>query len=111
MSKEQNLFRFLSWKVYRDAQRIFLEILKIVRRLPADIRYSLGSQLIRSALSIILNIAEGSGRGTDKELNRFFNIAIGSINEIIAALDTLREAGHISSGAFGALFSGLGGRI
>lgn len=71
MSKEQNLFRFLSWKVYRDAQRIFLEILKIVRRLPADIRYSLGSQLIRSALSIILNIAEGSGRGTDKELKDF----------------------------------------
>ena len=83
------MFRFLEWSVYNDAQEVFNEIMAIVKTLPDEIKYTLGSQWIRSALSIVLNIAEGSGRGTDNELNHYFNIAIGSLNETVAALDTL----------------------
>ncbi len=100
-------FRFLNWKVYKEAREIFIEITRIVRKLPADIRYTLGSQIIRSALSIMLNIAEGSGRGTDKELNRFFDISIGSVNETVSALDGLVGVGEMTEEQFTVLFTKL----
>lgn len=82
-------FRFLKWKVYQDAKELFALILEIVKKLPKEFRFELGSQLIRSGFSIILNIAEGSGKSSDKELNRFINISLGSLNETLAAIDTL----------------------
>jgi four helix bundle protein len=98
------LFRFLKWEVYQDAQKVFMMVLKIVRKLPLDLRYTLGSQIIKSALSVILNIAEGSGRTTDREMRRFFDISIGSINETIAALDSLLKLKYISKEEFNELF-------
>ena len=103
----QNIFRFLNWSVYRDAQGLFREILQLTKKLPAELNYSLGDQVRRSALSVALNIAEGSGRGTDKELNRFFNIAIGSINETVAALDALHQNGYIEKTKFDSIFQKL----
>lgn len=89
-------FRFLEWKVYNDSQDLFSIILKIVHALPKGYRYDIGSQLIRAALSITLNIAEGSGRHSDKELNRYFDIALGSVYEVLAVADTLRKNTLIS---------------
>ena len=84
-------FRFLKWPVYKDAQELFGLILKIYENFTNHIKYSIGQQLIRAAFSIILNIAEGSGRKTDKELNRFFDIALGSCYELLACVDTLNS--------------------
>ncbi len=97
-------FRFLNWKVYSDAREFFQEIIKIVSKLPPYLKYEFGSQLTRSALSIILNIAEGSGKNSDKELNRFFDISIGSINETLAGLDVLKDSKIISKESFERLF-------
>jgi len=82
-----NEFRFLEWKVYRDAKTVIKEIYSLTGRFPSVFKYDLGSQLNRAAVSVALNIAEGSGKNSDKELNRFFNIAIGSVYETIAGLD------------------------
>ena len=103
-SSEEKLFRFLNWQVYKDSKKVFKRILKIVGKMPKEFRFELGSQIIRSANSIILNIAEGSGKSSDKELNRFFNIALGSINETVANLDVLRENNFINSEEFDTLF-------
>lgn len=85
------MFRFLDWKVYKDSREVFKKILEIIATLPNERRFDVGSQLTRSALSISLNIAEGSGKHSDKEMNRFFNIALGSVNETVASLDILRD--------------------
>ena len=106
-NNKKNTFRFLEWKVYRDAQKLLKEIISLVRKLPPDIRYTLGNQIIKSALSIVLNIAEGSGRFTDKELSRFFDIALGSVNETVAGLDSLRLIDIITQEQFDYLFKGL----
>ena len=87
--KQRNLneFRFLEWPVYKDSQKIVKDIFKITSELPSQFKYDLGNQINRAAMSIVLNIAEGSGKHSDAELNRFFNISLGSINEVVAALD------------------------
>ncbi len=86
-------FRFLDWPVYKDAQRLFSAVLKITKKLPREFRFELGSQVVRSSFSVVLNIAEGSGKISDKELNRFFDIALGSAYETVAGVDTLRLEG------------------
>jgi len=54
-----------------------------------------------------LNIAKGSGKSSDKELNRFFNIAIGSINETLAILDILKDNKLTTEDNFDNLFNEL----
>lgn len=81
-----------------------LEVLKLVKKLPKEYRFELGSQTIRSAFSVVLNIAEGGGRISDKELNRFLDIALGSVYETLAAVDTLKEAGFVPSSDFEHIF-------
>ncbi|TSC82793.1 MAG: hypothetical protein G01um101419_480, partial [Parcubacteria group bacterium Gr01-1014_19] len=89
-----------NWEVYRDAKTLMGMILKIVKKLPQEYRFELSSQIIRSGLSIVLNIAEGSGKTSEKELNRFLDIALGSASETFAAIDVLLDNGFISQSEF-----------
>ena len=91
-----NKFRFLEWEVYRDAKKLVSLVLVITKELPGKYRFELGSQIIRSAFSVALNMAEGSGKTSDKELNRFLEIALGSAYETLAAIDILKENGFVS---------------
>ncbi len=51
------------------------------------VRASLKDQLIRALESVVLNIAEGSGRITKKDQARFYAIALGSLREVQAVFD------------------------
>lgn len=93
-------FRFLDWPVYKDARKLFVLLLVIVKKLPKEFRFEIGSQVTRAGFSIVLNIAEGSGKHSDNELNRFFDIALGSLFESVAAVDVLREAALVDEKTF-----------
>lgn len=92
--------RFLNWKVYKDSKSLVKEILEISSHFPQDRKLEIGSQIDRSAISIVLNIAEGCGKDSDKDLNRFLNISLGSIYETIAALDIARDVNLIKQERF-----------
>ena len=47
--------------MYKDARRLFVLLLAIVKKLPKEYRYEMGSQITRAGFSVVLNIAEGSG--------------------------------------------------
>jgi four helix bundle protein len=51
-----------------------------------------------------LNIAEGSGKNSDKELNRFIDISLGSLNETLAATDVLKGTKLITESDFNRIF-------
>ena len=56
----------------------------------------LQNQLLRSATSITLNIAEGAGEHSRRDKARFYRIARRSATESAATLDILAVLGHVS---------------
>ena len=68
-------------KVYQLAEELADRTWPIVRRWDAFVRDTVGKQLVRAADSIGANIAEGCGRGTFRDNQRFVTIARGSLNE------------------------------
>lgn len=92
-------FRFRNFKVYQDAKLLNRELFILTKgwgRLEVD----LVSQLLRASLSICLNIAEGSAKGTDKDFRRFIQTSLGSVNEVVACLDIALSMGLITSGKY-----------
>ena len=49
--------------------------------------YYLKDQLRRSSLSVVLLIAEGSAKTSDRDFNRYIEMAMGSGSETFAGLD------------------------
>ncbi|MCS4301931.1 four helix bundle protein [Chryseobacterium sp. BIGb0232] len=57
----------------------------------SDEKYGLISQIKRCTISIPSNIAEGSGRNSNKEFNHFLAIALGSAFELQTQLILVKE--------------------
>lgn len=58
------------------------EVYIFTEQLPSEEKFGLKSQINRAAVSVAANIAEGSGRTTNKEFQYFLNIAISSSFEL-----------------------------
>jgi four helix bundle protein len=69
---------------------------KLIASLPRG-NYYLEDQLKRALSSALLNLAEGNGRRSRKDRNRFFDIALGSIAESASVLDIVEAYGYISA--------------
>ena len=59
----------------------------------------------RAVNSIVLNIAEGSGRNSDKALDNFLEIAVGSTFEVAAASFRALDENYISAEEHQALYN------
>ena len=64
-------------------------------------------QLRRASFSIMLNIAEGSGRYTKPDKRNFFVISRGSAFECVAIFDYLKDIGAISDPVFRDFYNSL----
>lgn len=91
-------FRFRSWKVYKDARAFRKELReKVIPRISKKDKFELASQLKRALDSIVLNIAEGAYRSTDKDFAHFLNQAQTSLNEVVGCLDLSLDDGYITN--------------
>jgi four helix bundle protein len=86
--------------VWKRAHAFVLEVYQSTRAFPDSERYGLTSQLRRAAVSVVSNIAEGSGRQGDREHTRFLKIAHGSICEIECQLLLSRDLGYLDAAAW-----------
>jgi four helix bundle protein len=73
---------FRDLKVWSKSHQLTLAVYRAIRLFPKDELYGLTSQIRRSCSSIPANIAEGCGRGSDADLARFLQIAMGSASEL-----------------------------
>lgn len=76
------MHRYKELKVWQKAIDLAVEVYRITEKLPKDERFGLISQMNRSAVSIPSNIAEGTGRNTNKDFNNFLGVALGSSFEL-----------------------------
>jgi four helix bundle protein len=76
------LKNFRELKVWVKSHQLTMSVYRVTRSFPKDELYGLTSQIRRSCSSIPANIAEGCGRGSDADLARFLQIAMGSASEL-----------------------------
>ena len=80
--------------VISKSKSLMKEVYNIARSLPNFETYGVKQQIIRSALSIGSNLAEGQQR-TDKDFIRFIRMARGSIFELKFQLEVIQEEYNI----------------
>jgi four helix bundle protein len=80
---------FKNLVAYQQAKELNRHCLSIIRNNGGKLPLYFKDQLGRAALSVALNIAEGSGRSTAKDQKHFFIMANGSLREVEALLDML----------------------
>jgi four helix bundle protein len=67
--------------LFEKADPIAKELFKLTLNFDHKLQFSIGDQLRRSSISIVLNIVEGGARKSPKEKKQFLNIAFGSLKE------------------------------
>jgi four helix bundle protein len=98
---------FRTLVVWQKAHELTLEIYKITRQFPRDEIFGLTSQIRRASSSIGANIAEGCGRGSDADFQRFLQIAFGSLSEVDCHLILARDLAFLPAGAHEDLYAKL----
>lgn len=91
------LFRFLHYPVYGKAKEFRRYTKTLTIKFPSSEKFVLVDQINRAALSICLNIAEGSNRDSDKDKAHFLNLALTSLEEVVAGFDIALTDKYISA--------------
>lgn len=84
--------------VYQLAREAVRELEKVIAVMPRGC-LDLVDQLRRASLSVMLNLAEGSGEFSPAEKNRFYRISRRSACECAAVLDYTVDRGLIADAA------------
>ena len=90
-------FDFERLEVYQKAVELVVTIFRITRLLPKEYQYSLADQMRRAALSILNNLAEGSGKLSKKEKAQFYKTSLNSARECIPMLTVLVREEQMSA--------------
>src|SRR5688500_18488610 len=91
---------FRELNVWQKAHRLTLDTYRVTRAFPKEELYGLASQLRRSCASISTNIAEGCGRGSDADLGRFVQMAMGSASETEYHFLLAHDLGYLVAGDY-----------
>ena len=93
-------YNYKDLDLYKAAKDLVLSVYALLRKFPKEEQYALCDQLRRAVISIPSNIAEGSGRNSQKDQAHFYNIAYGSLMEVFSQLDIACDLGYISQKEF-----------
>lgn len=83
--------------VWKRSIKLAVNIYKLTSALPTEEKFGLVSQLRRCAVSVPSNIAEGSGRKTNKEFSQFLSISYGSLCELDTQVIISFELGYLKN--------------
>ena len=93
--------------VWQKAHRLALAVYAVFPYLKAPEAWALRDQVLRAAISIPSNVAEGAGRGSNRDFRRFLFHSLGSCNELEYDLLLARDLAFLPD----ASHSGLVGQL
>jgi len=88
-------FNFERLNVYKEAIFFVDFVYEVTAKWPRTELFSLIDQIKRAAISVALNIAEGSSR-TKKDFQRFITTARGSVFECVAILNIAGKRNYLT---------------
>jgi four helix bundle protein len=89
-------FRFEKLTVWQEARKYNGEVYRLTRTFPKEELFGMTSQLRRASTSIASNIAEGSGRNSDRDFAHFLEQAYGSLMEVASLLFLAADEGYVT---------------
>jgi four helix bundle protein len=98
---------FRSLKVWEKAHAFVLWVYKETAAFPTEERYGLTSQMRRAAVSVPNNLAEGCGRGSDRDMARFIQTSLASASEVEYLLLLSRDLGLLPAERYPAMDAGI----
>lgn len=98
---------FKDLEVWRKAMDVAEAVYALARRMPKQEEYRLTAQMIRAAVSIPANIAEGHARATRRDYAHFISISRGSAAELETLLLLVVRAKFASEAELTSLFAEL----
>jgi four helix bundle protein len=84
-------------KVWQKAVDLTVSIYELTKLFPTVEMYGIVNQMRRAAVSIPSNLAEGAGRGSNKDFCHFLDISLGSSFELETHLIISEKIGFISN--------------
>jgi len=93
----EKITHFTELVLWQEALALVLEIYKLIVGFPEREKFALEQQIIRAAVSIPANIAEGFRRRTKPEKIRFYNIAQASLAEVTCFLILAKDLKYVES--------------
>ena len=99
------MFDFQKLEVYKKAKNFNKEIKLLIKE--KDFDRNITDQLRRASLSILLNIAEGSLRFSNRDRKNFMIISRGSVFECVSILEFLAEMNQLNTETYDRLYNML----
>lgn len=87
---------FRKYEIWKEAVDIAAQLYKMENINTSDLRYNIGQQIKRAAVSIASNIAEGCSRSSEKEFKHYLENALGSSFELETQLEILNRIQSIN---------------
>ncbi len=97
MGKIQHFYDLETWK---KGHELVLVIYNLTGKYPKKETFVLVSQMLRCAISITSNVAEGFGRRGVKEKKQFYTMAKASLVELQNQLIISRDVKYVSQNEF-----------
>ena len=88
--------KFRQLMIWQRAMELVAAVYRETAVLPKEELYSLTGQIRRAAVSIAMNIAEGSGAGSDAEFRRFLLMANRSGYEVMCGIEVASTLRYLS---------------
>jgi len=90
-------YSFEKLEVWKESKELCVLIYKLTESFPENEKFGLVSQLRRASISVSSNIAEGSGRNSNKDKAHFTNIAFSSAIEVLNQIIISQELNFIKN--------------
>jgi four helix bundle protein len=94
---------FREVKVWEKAHNAALHLYRLTSGFPAEEQFGLTAQMRRNAVTVPSKIADGCGRGSDRDLTRFLETARGAAAELESQMLLAKDLAYLADEGYAAL--------